>query len=170
MDIIIERIDPFTESECVDQIAQVYQAAFAGPPWFESWEMETIISDFKSEMRRPGALCVVARVVEDRIIGFAWGYEVSPSSELDQHLDAPGVHCQLQGPYFYLDECAVTPALHGQGIGKQLVSAIFAEQQHKEVLLRTKDGSPMFHLITKIGGQVIQDISHARVIMKVARA
>ena len=165
----ITQINPFTQPEVIKQIATVYQAAFGGAPWYETWALETIISDFTSEMKKPGAICVVAEV-KNRIIGFAWGYTVTPSKDLDEHLDAPDAHKNLAGDYFYLDECAVTPVFHGRGIGKRLVQTIFATQQHKEVLLRTKDGSRMCNLITQMGGIIIQYISEERVIMRVTLA
>jgi ribosomal protein S18 acetylase RimI-like enzyme len=166
------RIDPFLLDKLIDQIACVYQLAFAGPPWHESWSIDTIISDFKREMIKPGATYVVAEM-KNRVIGFAWGYTVSSNNpDLDVHLDAPGLHGQLglDSDYFYLDECAVLPEHQGNGVGKQLVSAILAAQQHTEVLLRTKDGSPMYHLITRMGGGTIQHISEERVIMRVILA
>ncbi len=161
----IIQIDP-TQSQVVAQIARVYQEAFGGAPWYETWEITTIINDFTNEMCKAGAICVGGQI-EGEVVGFAWGYTISSDdSNLDEHLDAPGVHSALSGEYFYLDECAVTPLHHGQGIGKQLVRAIFAEQTYKEVLLRTKDGSPMYNLITHMEGAVIQYISEGRVIMR----
>ncbi|MDP2630552.1 MAG: GNAT family N-acetyltransferase [Candidatus Uhrbacteria bacterium] len=167
MDISINQIDPLTQPEIVAQIAKVYQTAFAGPPWYETWVIETIASDFTNEMNRPGAICVVAQIEND-VVGFAWGYTVSSDDpNLDNHLDAHGTHVTLSGDYFYLDECALAPDHQGKGVGKHLVRAIFAAQQHKEVLLRTKDGSRMCNLIKQMGGEIIQNISEERVIMRV---
>ncbi|MBI4599742.1 GNAT family N-acetyltransferase [Candidatus Uhrbacteria bacterium] len=164
MDIRINRIDP-TQTTVVEQIARVYREAFGGAPWYETWDIETIKKDFSNEMKRRGAVCVVAQI-EAEVVGFAWGYTIStPDPALEEHLDAPGIHNALYGNYFYLDECAVTPSQHGRGIGKKIVQAIFAEQKHAQALLRTKDGSPMFHLIARMGGNVIQRISGERVIM-----
>ncbi len=133
-------------------------------PLVEFWPRSRVMTDFYKEMAKPGAICVVAensRGVE----GFAWGYDIAFEPEIDQHLDAPGIHRIFGGEAFYLDECAVTPAGQGNGVGKMLVTSIFAMQGHTLVMLRTKENSRMYRLIQKIGGTAIMRISHGRVIM-----
>ncbi len=133
----------------------------------EYWPMNKIISDFYREMRKPNAICVVAPSDSDTtIVGFAWGYRVSANVDLDDHLEAPGLHQSLHGDFFYLDECALTPSHQGRGVGKLLVNQIFHEQQHGRVLLRTMDSSRMCNLIKNMGGKIIQNISRSRVIMQ----
>lgn len=167
VDVSINQINPFTQSdEALEQIARVYQEAFGGPPWYEDWDIETIKNDFTNEMNRPGALCVIAQI-KNQIVGFAWGYTASHNRELDDHLDGLD-HCtRLTNDCFYLDECAVAPEHHGNRIGTRLIKKIFALQQCKKILLRTKCGSQMHRLITKMGGKIIQHIADGRVIMHV---
>lgn len=131
----------------------------------EYWPMSKIVSDFYCEMKKPESICVIAQI-SNQIIGFAWGYRLSANTEIDSHLDAPGLHKLLSGNFFYLDECAITPPHQGKGIGKMLVSNIFKEQQQKQVLLRTMNGSRMCNLIKNKGGEIIQHISRERVVMK----
>lgn len=131
----------------------------------EYWPTSKVITDFYREMKKPDPVCVVAQE-KNVIVGFAWGYNVSASPDLDQHLDAPGVHTLLQGDFFYLDECALTPPYQGKGIGKILVDNIFHEQKQKQILLRTMNHSRMFNVIKQKGGSVIQHISRDRVIMR----
>lgn len=160
-------LKPRYEPEIVQGIAQAYQQAFAGYPWYESWEINTIISDFKKEMKKPEAVCVIAQL-HKKIIGFTWGYKISSNPMLDKHLDASGLHKILSGDYFYLDEVAIIPDLQKKGIGGELINKIFGEQTYEQVLLRTKEDGPMFKLITKRGGEIIQHISQNRVIMKIS--
>lgn len=132
----------------------------------EYWPINKIISDFYSEMKKSGSVCIVAQSENSAIVGFAWGYRVSANSSLDEYLEAPNVHKSLQGDFFYLDECALLPSFQGKGIGKLLVTHIFREQQQKQILLRTKNDSRMCNLIKHFGGETIQHISLNRVIMK----
>lgn len=129
------------------------------------WPSSTIVSDFNKEMAKPGAICVVANVNEE-IIGFTWGYNVLGSPDLDSRLDAPSLHQRHSGKYFYLDEVAVVPDYQGKGVGRKLIAKIICMQLHEQILLRTKEDGPMFNLVLKIGGEVIQRISRERVIMK----
>lgn len=146
------------------QIAGVYVEAFAGPPWFESWDPDQVLADFTTEMSRPGALCLVAQ--EEVIVGFCWGYSVTLGANLDEHLQAPGLSTTLHHKtYFYLDECAVLPTLHGRGVGGALLDRLLREVQG-EIILRTKEGSPMERLIKKKGGMTIMHISESRIIMR----
>ncbi len=131
----------------------------------EYWPMSKVISDFYREMRKPDPICVVAQSDEE-VIGFAWGYRVSASPDLDEHLDAPNLHQSLHGDFFYLDECALVPTYQGKGIGKLLVNYIFREQQQKQILLRTMNDSRMCSLTKHMGGETIQHISRGRIIMK----
>ncbi len=131
----------------------------------EFWPIETIISDFKSQMEKSGAVYVTTGDA-DNIYGFAWGYDISSNPEIDSYLDAPGLSSLVDGLYFYLDECAVSPDRQGEGLGKELVKQIFAKQLRDQVLLRTKDNSRMCNLIKSMGGETILSISDDRVIMK----
>lgn len=130
------------------------------------WPSSTIVSDFNKEMAKPGAICVVANVNEE-IIGFTWGYNVLSNTDLDSHLDAPSLHQRHNGKYFYLDEVAVVPNYQGKGVGRKLIAKIICMQLQEQILLRTKEDGPMFNLVLKIGGEVIQRISRERVIMKI---
>ncbi len=131
----------------------------------ECWPTNKVVSDFYREMRKPNPICVVAQS-DKEIVGFAWGYEVSASADLDHHLDAPGLHRSLHGDFFYLDECALMPSHQGKGIGKSLVKQVFSEQQQGSVLLRTMDNSRMCNLTKNMGGKIVQYISRSRVIMQ----
>ena len=131
----------------------------------EYWPMNKVILDFYHEMKKPNPICLVAQS-DSKVVGFAWGYQISAHQDLDSHLDAPDLHRLLHGDFFYLDECALTPHYQGRGIGKLLVNQIFHEQREGRVLLRTMNESRMCNLIKNMGGEVVQHISRNRVIMQ----
>jgi len=131
----------------------------------ECWPMSKVVSDFYREMKKPDPICVTVQS-DGKVIGFAWGYRVFADSDINGHLDAPNLHELLRDDFFYLDECALAPAYQGRGIGKLLVNYTFREQQQKQILLRTMNNSRMYNLIKHMGGEIIQHISHGRVIMK----
>ena len=133
----------------------------------EYWPTSRVISDFYREMQKPNAICIVA-IVDYKVVGFTWGYEINISGEIDFHLDAPGLSEVINGSVFYLDEVAVLPEFQGQGIGSQLINQIFLSQPNKKVLLRTLDESKMFKIIKKMDGGPIMPISNNRVIMQLS--
>lgn len=131
----------------------------------EYWPTSKVLAEFYREMGKPGPVCVVAKE-DERVIGFAWGYMISSNPNLDERLDAPGLHQWLQGDFFYLSECAIAPAHQGKGVGKLLVRRIFEGHRPERILLRTKNESRMHRLIAGMGGEVIQRISQDRIIMR----
>lgn len=135
----------------------------------EYWPANRIISDFYQEMSRPDSLCLIVGQPEEKIIGFAWGYQITIDEQTDEHLEAPGLHDLISGPFFYLDEVAMLPKEQGRGVGKNLLNEIFQRQPHPRIILRTLDNSQMSNLITKMGGRVIMPISRERVIMSLDR-
>ena len=139
-------------------------------PMSEYWPYEKVLADFQSEMRRPNALCVQVTADDSTPVAFAWGYEVQGGDEeLDAHLDAPNLHAQLSGTFFYLDELAVHPHHQRRGVGKQLAKEVLTQQRNERILLRTLEDSQMHRLVLSLGGSKILSISRGRVILKLAR-
>jgi ribosomal protein S18 acetylase RimI-like enzyme len=165
----IRIVDPSVDVDIVAAIPELYIRVFEGPPWFEvgMWRPEQVKADFRREMGKENAICVVA-MSEQKVVGFAWGYSVYLDEALCTHLDAQGLHDLIDGRFFYLDECGVDPAYQGRKIGSHLIDHIFRSQQHDRVLLRTKRNSPMRHIIMKRGGKIEMSISKKRVMMTLA--
>lgn len=126
----------------------------------EYWPRHKVTKDFYAEMSRRDARCVVAKQ-DSNVVGFAWGYRITVSKELDTYLGAPGLCERIEGEFFYLDECAVAPALQGNGVGTQLVRAVCGAER---VLLRTKQGSCMHTIVCSMRGEIVQHISNNRII------
>lgn len=203
----ISTIDPSSDTKAVEDVIKIYQEAFGNEPWNEGWKCskcehvmpltpqpshctkcdsnavaqywphDTVLADFRKEMMRPNAVCLVATVMR-KIVGFAWGYSLGihdkSLAEVEMHLDAPGLfpkedpyrnlHCDS---YFYLDEVAVHPDHQQDGTGKALVREIWGN--HCDMLLRTLRDSHMFFLAQRFGGEVVRSISRDRVIMLIRK-
>ncbi len=134
----------------------------------EYWPIDKILTDFYQEMSKPGAVCVIMQA-RYNVFAFAWGYEVKSNKSLDKYLEAPDLHKLVKGNFLYLDECAVVPKHQNKGCGKKLVKAFLqkAKKSEKSVLLRTMKGEAMHRIITGLGGEIVQDISRGRIIMKI---
>lgn len=129
----------------------------------EYWPKDRVLSDFRSEMRNQGSLCVVAEE-KSEVVGFAWGYDLTMCEETSYKLDSPNLHTLVSGKIFYLDEIAVIPTRQGKGVGKRLMEAIIPAG-NKVALLRTLAKSPMQYLASSLGWREIMSISQERIIM-----
>lgn len=165
----IDKVLPFNpESQTiVDEIVRVYQDAFSGSPWFETWSYDQVLKDFFAEMRKSRPLCLVAKS-ERGALGFAWGYAMRISGGVEEKLDAPGLCQRVKGNLFYLDELAVRQESQGKGIGKSLLQE-YLKRRPGRVLLRTKQDSVMHVLAKAHGGVTLQCISKGRVIVLIGQ-
>ncbi len=171
--------DPWNEGykcpECVND--NIYPLSFTGKfcpkcsllgkkvELDEYWPVKQVISDFNNEMRKTGAICCIAND-ESKVIGFAWGYDMSVNEETDKHLEAPGLFKIIgRKNYRYIDEVAVLPKYRNMGIGKSLVTNICKNDNFQPILLRTKYNSPAFRMFLQFNGKVVLNITRDRVIM-----
>lgn len=161
----IKKINPQADGDKVQTIAEIYQKTFGEAPWNETWLIATVLKDFYCEMKKPGSVCLIA-CEGDKIIGFAWGYDMTSSIESDYHLQANGLNTICPQTFFYLDEVAVSSEFQSRGIGKKLVAEIIREQGNKAILLRTLSGSQMHALTASMGGKVIMPVSKNRIIVQ----
>jgi GNAT superfamily N-acetyltransferase len=133
----------------------------------EYWPMSRIASDFYREMKKPGALCFIARDGEV-VVGFIWGYRIVVDKDIDDYLESPGLHHLIAGDFFYIDDVAIVPEYQGRGIGKKLVTHVLRAQPEKKVLARTLDRSTMFHILANLHGEAVLAITRGRVIMAIS--
>lgn len=134
----------------------------------EFWPESRVMTDFYGENLKEGAICFEA-LDGVRTIGFAWGYPMEINQESANKIEAPDLTKIYLQEVFYLDECAVLPVYQGRGIGKGLVEKILKEQPYDLMILRTLEGSPMQHLVEKLGGRKLMSISEGRVIMELIK-
>jgi ribosomal protein S18 acetylase RimI-like enzyme len=161
----ILKINPQVDQDQVLAIAEIYQKTFGEAPWNERWSIETILSDFNTEMAKPGSVCLSANK-DGKIVGFTWGYEMISSVESDQHLEATGLSEVCPKTFFYLDEVAVSSEFQSQGIGKKMVEEIIRHQSSKTIIIRTLNGSQMYNLTSSMGGKIISYAPKNRIIMQ----
>lgn len=98
-------------------VIALYKAAFAEPPWNESWSTEEILGDLKMAQSQNNFVMVVAKVNME-VVGFAWGYDI-PLEKFPFLKDVvPSIsNCS------YMDEIAVDPAFRKRGVGCELVES-----------------------------------------------
>jgi GNAT superfamily N-acetyltransferase len=134
----------------------------------EYWPTSKVMSDFYREMKKPEALCLVARNDDGKVVGFIWGYKVVVDDHIDDYLEAPGLSRLVSGEFFYLDDAAVLPEYQRKGIGKNLIAHMLRIQPGKDILARTLDRSQMFRILTDFRGETVLRITRNRVIMAIS--
>jgi GNAT superfamily N-acetyltransferase len=132
----------------------------------EYWPADRVASDFYREMKKPDALCFVAKD-DEKIAGFIWGYRIIADESIDDYLEAPGLQHLIAGEFFYIDDVAVNPGYQGRGIGRALVSRLLKERSEMRILARTLDQSAMFHILASFRGETVLAITRGRVIVAV---
>lgn len=108
-------------------ILAIYQAAFAGFPWFEELSMATVQGRFAKDKQRLGFDCLVAEE-DGQIVGACWWDETSPQllrQERGERLaNFCETHCGSNG-LIWCRDTIVAPHLHGQGIASTLKQELF---------------------------------------------
>ena len=132
------------------------------------WPASKVMSDFYREMKKPEALCLVAKD-GDKVVGFIWGYKIIVDEHIDEYLEAPGLSRLIGGEFFYLDDAAVLPEYQRKGIGKNLIAHMLRMRPGENILARTLDQSQMFRILTDFRGKTVLRISRNRVIMAISR-
>lgn len=131
---------------------EVYQVAFAEPPWNESWSREDVETDLRKCLSSPNPIVLVA---EDagRLVGFTAGYR-TPFSEF------PFLEGIVRERSSYMDEIAVLASMRGRGVGRSLGEAYLqavVKQGMEQAVLRTdeRNGASMA-LFRSLGFQSLE--------------
>lgn len=143
-------------------ISQVYQAAFAAPPYERDasaarfFEVDTL----PRHLPREGFRCCIAQTrVDGAIIGFAYGYTGARGQWWTDAVasEMPRTQANYWLPnHFELVELALQPAFHGQGIGGRLHDTLLAGLPHERAMLSTSQSwTPARALYDKRGWQEI---------------
>lgn len=118
------------------ELAPVYAAAFAAPPYAEA-DASALVRRLPPHRERAGFAAAVARD-DGRATGFAYGYTGRPGQYWTD-LVAAVLGQPLDG-HFELVELAVHPDAQGRGAGRALLEALLDGRPEPRVLLQTHDG------------------------------
>ncbi|MFB6615755.1 GNAT family N-acetyltransferase [Streptomyces sp. NPDC085524] len=117
--------DPAHAGFALNDIAPVYEAVFAEPPYLEGpRDLALFLETYQYEHKTPGFRLVLARTGEGELTGFAYGLPLgSTTGWWDSFLDAtPAAEFTREDGQrtFVIKELAVLADQRGQGIGTQL--------------------------------------------------
>jgi GNAT superfamily N-acetyltransferase len=148
MDVSI--LDPHGLAAASDDLAVVYGAAFAQPPYNEP---EEAAGYFAQILRRNAAnppagfrCCVAREATSGELVGFGYGFTFGPGSSRYELLhralasQPPEAAQRWLADAFDLVDLAVHPNAQGQGIGARLHDALLERQPHRTAVLTAYDG------------------------------
>ena len=124
-------------SDDLPRVIEIYKAAFAEPPWNESWSDEEIIDDLKYCFSQSNPIVLVAEDVDD-VLGVTWGYDL-PLEKF------PFLAGKFDGWTNYVDDLAVDPRARRRGIGALLGKEYVEVARQRvvfNVVLRTDERNP----------------------------
>lgn len=116
------------------QLIEVYQSAFAEPPWNETWTAKQVVEDLELALSQKDTIVLVAGEGES-LLGMTWGYRLP----LDKF---PFLEGKTKPNCSYMDEIAVRGQCRQRGIGRVLGNAYLTEARRQgmdEVSLRTDE-------------------------------
>ena len=161
-----ENFDPLHQQGFI----KVYQQAFAGPPYHETYTDEDVINDVWKPHLQDGSIILALK--EGQVIGLGcampmdkWAHDEEFQNFIKQNLDKlpddPSEIC-------FMTEVAVLPGHQNNGIGTSLIKQRFdwaKRQGFQHYMMRTaKVGSNSIRMYQNLGGQImedlIQDVSH----------
>ena len=136
---------------------KVYKAAFAGPPYFESFDDKEVMEILRELVFNKGGACFVMNLGGE-VIGLSGGYALSNDSEIAGIFTEkfPNVD---PGDIFYFAELAVLEDYRFRGYGSSLVEARINHMNgsFKAGLQRTQaKGSNSLNLYIKRGFEQVQ--------------
>jgi GNAT superfamily N-acetyltransferase len=145
-----------------------YQAAFAGPPYFEQYTFEEVIQEVWNPHREHGMIVLATHAGE--VIGFGCALPLLKSpDDIQEYTRARILEGSLDAHpdnVWYMSELGVTSEYRGRGIGTQLVKHRLLSIQHTDgthYMFRTAaQGSNSIRIYQRIGAIVfptLQDVS-----------
>ncbi len=117
--------DPTDTARALDDIAPVYEAVFAEPPYLEGpRDLALFLETYQHEHEVPGFRLVLARTADGDLAGFAYGLPLSSgTSWWDSFLDAtPAAEFTREDGRrtFVVKELAVLSDRRERGVGREL--------------------------------------------------
>lgn len=106
-------VRPLTDTD-INATVALYQACFAEPPWFETFEFDEVAAEFREILSWPDAAFLVA-VLDEKIVGGTVGFDLARKP--DVNVLVPTVF----KPCFYFSELFVDAAMRRNGIAGALI-------------------------------------------------
>ena len=176
------------------QLASLYAEVFGAEPWNEAWRCpacnifygpeysentpspccsapltiaypeEETIDYIKQELSQPRAQIKLFSSKEEKLAGFAWGYQI-PNAELlaakkwpqstkvqEKVVQTISRYVYLDFPLYYISEVGVSPEFRGNRIGFQLTQSLldYGVSLGEAVVFRTNWSSPMMRIATRL--------------------
>ena len=132
----------------ITQIIEIYQQAFAEPPWNEVWTKEQVVEDLTYAKAQKNSIILVAEL-HQKIVGFTWGYELP----IDKF---PFLKKIVQATANYMDEIAIDPTIRMNGVGKYLGTEYLKRAQNQVILRTDINNQASMNLFQSLGFTPLQ--------------
>lgn len=155
------------EAVDLDELAPVYAAAFAGPPYSEP-DAADLFRRLPRHRERSGFVLAVARD-DEHAVGFAYGYTGRRGEVWTDFVAGalgPERADAMLGGHLELVELAVLPEAQGRGIGGALLAAVLRGRGEPRALLQTHDAdTPAMRLYRRAGFERLVVATHGDVVL-----
>jgi GNAT superfamily N-acetyltransferase len=122
-------------------LREVHRSALGPGALSDEWAAERL----PRHVERAGFVFLVARGPDDRISGFAYGYDGARghwwSEQVAHSLSAAQRADWLDPPHYEVAELHVLPGAQRRGIGSTLLAYLLTQQHHDRAILSTQTGS-----------------------------
>ncbi|WP_369776279.1 GNAT family N-acetyltransferase [Streptomyces sp. R33] len=156
--------DPADAARALDDIAPVYEAVFAEPPYLEGpRDLALFLEAYQLEHKTPGFRLVQARAADGRLVGFAYGLPLaSTTAWWDSFLDAtPAQEFTREDGRrtFVVKEIAVLADQRGHGVGSTLHADLLNGITAERATLTVRPEAPAATWYERLG---YEPVGHTR--------
>lgn len=135
-------IRAFTSSD-ITRVVTLYQACFAEPPWFETFDPEELTREFSDMLSWTDAVFLVTEACGE-VVGGIIGFD------LDRKADITALLPPLVDKRFYLSELFVLTSMRNRQVAQKLIRRCFEQirdRGYNEVVVRTSINQPIIRSI-----------------------
>jgi GNAT superfamily N-acetyltransferase len=136
---------------------KTYKEAFAGPPYFESFEDEEVMTIFRELVFNSGSVCLL--IEEEEVFGLAGGYALNNEPEIASIFGRffPEIKPER---IFYFAELAVQKEYRRCGYGSELIKNLSQSALFTACLQRTQaEGSNALNIFQNQGFEVVRGMT-----------
>lgn len=141
--VALEDYGPQATRQHVRTLQDIFAAVFGEPPYYEGPDdVASWLKDLDVQLTQPGFQLVLARV-DERVVGFAYGYTMTPDMLRWQRIVEPHAGCIpidaiQEGRIFTLMEFAVLGKWRHRGIGRALHDRLLISRTEHGALLTVR--------------------------------